>query len=258
MQVRFAAMCIAETALTTKANLTPAGIAILPSVFNVVVLLSVLSVGNSAVFGSSRVLAALAEQGQAPRILAYIDRRGRPLASITVASVVGLFSFFAGSDKQKDAFEWMIALSGLSVIFTWGSICLAHIRFRRAWRIQGHSLDELAFQSQPGVIGSWIGLGLCSLFLVAAFWTGFAPIGYRELSVSERVEHWFSSYLAFPVVCLFYFPYKFWFRTSIPRSRTMDLKTGMRTDIDLAELLAEERAERRAWSRGKKVYKFFC
>ncbi|OWA55430.1 putative General amino-acid permease GAP1 [Hypsibius exemplaris] len=46
-----------------------AGIKILPSIFNGVILVSVLSVGNSAVYGASRTLCALAQQGQAPQIL---------------------------------------------------------------------------------------------------------------------------------------------------------------------------------------------
>lgn len=204
------------------------------------------------------MLASLAEQGQAPRILAYIDRRGRPLSAIILACSLGFFGFLAGSNAQHDAFEWMIALSGLSTIFTWGSICLSHIRFRRAWRIQGHSLDELAFVSQPGTVGSWIGLVLALCVLVAQFWTGFAPIGYEKLTGGERVRAWFSVYLGFPVILAFYVPYKFWFKTRVMRSNKMDLKTGMRMDIDLGELLAEERAEKRAWSRGKKAYKFFC
>ncbi|KAL9060280.1 MAG: hypothetical protein Q9162_000684 [Coniocarpon cinnabarinum] len=235
-----------------------AGISVLPSVFNVVVLISVLSVGNSAVFGSSRVLAALAEQRQAPRILAYVDRRGRPLVAIILACVLGFLAFFAGSNKQHAAFEWMVALSGLSTIFTWGSICLAHIRFRRAWVVQGHSLEELAFTSQPGVAGSWVGLGLAACVLVAQFWTAIAPLGYTKLTTSDRVRNWFSVYLTLPIVIAFYLPYKWWFKTKVMRTHTMDLRTGMRMDIDLHELVAEERAERRAWSRGKKTYKFFC
>lgn len=203
-------------------------------------------------------MASLAEQGQAPRILAYIDRRGRPLSAIILACLLGFFAFFAGSDKQRDAFEWMIALSGLSTIFTWGSICLSHIRFRRAWKVQGHSLNELAFVSQPGIIGSWVGLVLAICVLVAQFWTGFAPIGFEQLSGAERVRSWFAVYLGCPVILTFYLPYKFWFKTKIMRSSRMDLKTGMRMDIDIAELLAEERAEKRAWSRSKKAYKFFC
>lgn len=52
--------------------ITNAGIKGLPSVFNVVIMIAVLSVGNSSIYGCSRTLAALAEQHQAPRILGYI------------------------------------------------------------------------------------------------------------------------------------------------------------------------------------------
>lgn len=234
-----------------------AGISGLPSVMNSVIMIAVLSVGNSSIYGSSRTLAALAEQAQAPRFLAYIDRRGRPLWAICIASSLGLLAFLAASDKQQEAFDWMLALSGLSSIFTWGSICLAHIRFRKAWRVQGHTLDELAFRSQPGVIGSWIGFGFNCLVLIAQFWTGFAPVGYASESSQALAKSFFEAYLAAPVVIAFYIPYKLWFRTPFMRSRDMDLKTGRR-DLDLVQLLAEEKAERAAWPRWKKAYKFLC
>lgn len=126
---------------------------------NVVIMIAVLSVGNSAVYGSSRTLAALASQGQAPKFLGYIDRSGRPLVSILLTSACGFLCFIvaAGTNVREQAFDWMLAISGLSSIFTWGSICLCHIRFRKAWKVQGRSLDELAFRSQPGVLGSWVG-----------------------------------------------------------------------------------------------------
>ncbi|KAL9616909.1 MAG: hypothetical protein Q9160_008257 [Pyrenula sp. 1 TL-2023] len=234
-----------------------AGISGLPSVMNTVIMIAVLSVGNSSIYGSSRTLAALAEQGQAPRFLAYIDRRGRPLWAICIASVLGLLAFLAASDKQQEAFDWMLALSGLSSIFTWGSICLAHIRFRKAWRVQGYTLDELAFRSQPGVIGSWIGFIFNCLVLIAQFWTGFAPVGYASESSSALAKGFFEVYLAAPVVIAFYLPYKIWFKTPFMRSRDMDLKTGRR-DLDLGQLLAEEKAERASWPRWKKAYKFLC
>ncbi|KAF1987711.1 amino acid permease [Aulographum hederae CBS 113979] len=234
-----------------------AGISGLPSVFNVVIMIAVLSVGNSSIYGSSRTLAALAEQGQAPRFLGYIDRKGRPMAGICVASALGFLAFLAGSSKQSDAFNWMLALSGLSSIFTWGSICLAHIRFRKGWKVQGHSLDELAFRSQPGLIGSWIGFLFNMLVLIAQFWVGFAPIGYGEMTSGELVENWFAVYLALPVVLAFYIPYKIWFRTPFVRSHNMDLHTGIR-ELNLAELIAEERAEQASWPKWKKAYKFLC
>jgi len=168
------------------------GISGLPSVMNVVIMIAVLSVGNSSVYGSSRTLAALAEQGQAPRFLAYIDREGRPLFAIIIALALGFLAFLAGSSAQNDVFNWLLALSGLSSIFTWGSICLAHIRFRKGWKVQGHTLSEMAWTSQPGLIGSWVGFILNCLVLVAQFWTGIWPIGYGEDTPGEQAENFFE------------------------------------------------------------------
>lgn len=234
-----------------------AGISGLDSVMNAVIMISVLSVGNAAIYGSSRTMAALAEQNQAPKFLAYIDRKGRPISAIVLASLFGLLGFLAASSKQQEAFMWMLAISGLSAVFTWASICLAHIRFRRAWKLQGHSLDELPFQAQGGVIGSWVGFVINCIVLIAQFWTGFAPIGYSEMTDSERVKNWFSTYLAAPIVLTFYITYKICYRTSIVRAKDMDVSTGRR-DLDLDHLIAEERAERLSWPRWKRIYKFFC
>ena len=234
-----------------------AGIDVLPSVMNVVIMISVLSVGNSAIYGSSRTLAALAEQRQAPAFLAYIDRKGRPLYAIILASVLGLLGFLAATHKQQDAFNWMLALSGLSSIFTWSSICLAHIRFRQAWALQGHGLDELAFRSPVGVIGSWVGLTFNALVLCAQFWTGFSPVGWKEMSTRDLVVNFFQAYLAAPVVILMYCGYKIWNKTEVLKTRDMDLFTGKR-EFNVRSLVAEEKADRLNWPAWKKWYKFFC
>lgn len=232
-------------------------IAGLPGVMNCIIMISVLSVGNSAVYGSSRTLAALAEQRQAPHIFAYIDRKGRPIVSILLACVLGWLGYFASSRYQETAFNWMMAISGLSSIFTWGSICLAHIRFRAAWRAQGHTLDELAFKSPVGVIGSYVGLLFNVLILIAQFWTGFAPVDYGDMSAGERVNEFFQDYLAAPVVVIMYVVYKVLYRTKILRARDINLHTGKR-ELNVKGMLQEERAERKMWPRWKKLYKFFC
>lgn len=199
--------------------------------------------------------------GQAPRFLAYIDRKGRPLKAIGVAAAFGFLAYLAASNKDTEVFTWLQALSGLSSIFTWGSICLAHIRFRRAWRVQGRSLDELAFRSQAGVLGSWIGFIFNVLVLIAQFWTGFAPIqpqyGPPITGTLAHVRNFFQAYLAAPVVLLCYIVYKLIYRTPIMRCKDMDLKTGLR-DLNVAELLADEEWEKASWPKWKKAYKFLC
>lgn len=234
-----------------------AGIQVLPSVMNAVIMISVLSVGNSAIYGSSRTLAALAEQEQAPSIFRYIDRKGRPLAAILLASLLGALAFAAASTIQVELFNWLLALSGLSSIFTWGSICLAHIRFRRAWRVQGYSLDELGWQSPTGIWGSYVGFTMNALVLVAQFWTGFSPVGYEQHDTKWLVKNFFQAYLTVPIVVLFFIVYKFWRRTKFVKLRDVDLFTGRR-ELNLKVLVAQEREERMHWPRWKKLYKFLC
>jgi amino acid transporter len=251
---------------STDANASPfviavrnAGISAVPSIMNVVILIAVLSVGNSSVYGSSRTLAALADQGQAPKILGYIDRSGRPLVAILFSSAFGFICYIvaAGDEIRGKAFTWMLAISGLAAIFNWASICLCHIRFRKAWKVQGHTLDELAFKSQATVYGSYVGFIFNILILIAQFWTGFAPVGYGDMTVGERIENFFQAYLAFPIVALCFIGYKIVFKTRFKRASEMDVTSGKR-ELDLPAILAQERAEQAKWPRWKKVYKVFC
>ncbi|ORY10657.1 AAT family amino acid transporter [Clohesyomyces aquaticus] len=253
-------------ASSSDANASPfviavknAGISVVPSIMNVVILIAVLSVGNSSIYGSSRTLAALADRGQAPKILGYIDRSGRPLVAILFSSLFGFICYIvaAGTDTRTKAFNWMLAISGLAAIFNWASICLCHIRFRRAWKLQGHTLDELAFKSQATVYGSYVGFIFNILILVAQFWTGFAPVGYGEMTAGERVQSFFQAYLAFPIVVICYVGYKVAFKTKFKRTHEIDVTSGRR-ELNLAALLAEERAEQAKWPRWKKIYKTVC
>ncbi|KUJ13813.1 amino acid permease [Mollisia scopiformis] len=238
-----------------------AGISGLPSVFNVVIMIAVLSVGNSAVYGSSRTLAALAEQRQAPRILGYIDRKGRPLVSILFTCAIGLIAYTAVMNEaaENNVFNWLMALSGLSSIFTWLTICLCHIRFRAAWKLAGHSLDELPFRSQPGLLGSWAGFVLNSLVFVAQFWTGFSPEGYQDMTTSDLVINFFEVYLAAPIIVISYVGYKLWFKTRFVKLADVDLATGIRdSGEDLRVLKEMDKLEFNARPWWGKLYQIFC
>lgn len=234
-----------------------AGIQVLPSVMNAVILVAVLSVGNSAVFGSSRTLAAMAKLSQAPRFLGYVDRRGRPLVAIGLAGVFGLLAFLADLSGRYPVLDWLLAISGLSTVFTWASICLCHIRFRRAWALRGRSLDDIAFVSQVGVAGSWVGLVLNVCILAAQFWVGAFPIKWETMTRSEVVQSFFLKCVGVPIVVLFYALHKLFYRTTYVRVRDMDVDTGRR-DFNLPILKAQERGERAAWPRWKRFYKFIC
>lgn len=214
------------------------GIKGLPSVINAVILIAVLSVGNASVYACSRSLNSLAEQGMAPKWTGYIDRLGRPLVAIVVTNVFGLFAFIAASDKQQDAFNWLLSLSGLSSIFTWMSINIAHIRFRAAMKAQNKPLSELAFKSWLGVPGSWYGFGMNFLVLAAQLWLAIYPLG-----LAPNASLFFQNYLGVPVVVISWIGYKLYTRSwrILIDAHDIDLDTGrLVPDFDLIE---QERAD---------------
>jgi amino acid transporter len=186
---------------------------------NFVILISVLSIGVSAVYGGSRTLTALAQQGYAPKLFTYVDRSGRPLPSVAIIILFGCLAYVNLDANGPTVFSWLLALSGLAALFTWGSICLAHIRFRKAWKHHGHTLDEIPFHAIGGVYGSYLGLILCALVLIATFYTAVQPL---------EVEAFFKVYLAMPIVILFWIGGFFWKRTGWLRTHQIDVDTGRR------------------------------
>jgi amino acid transporter len=144
-----------------------AGLIGFDSFMNVVILVSVVSIGVSGVYGGSRTLTALGEQGYAPKCFTYIDRSGRPLWSVVFILAWGGLSYMNLAATGVVVFNWFVSLSGLAALFTWGSICLAHIRFRKAWAYHGHTLDEIPFKAAGGVAGSWLGLAIIVVVLIA-------------------------------------------------------------------------------------------
>jgi len=202
----------------------------LPSVFNAIITISVISVANSCTFASTRTMQALAANNMGPSFLKYIDKKGRPIWCILIQIAFGLLAFINEASSGPIVFDWLLSLSGLSYFFVWGSICLSHIRFRHAWKAQGHTLSELPYQAQFGIIGSYLGLALNWIALIATFYVSLYPVGS-----DPSANYFFQQYLAAPIVIFLYLYWKCYTKFRGPlwvAISDIDLKTGMR-DFDL-------------------------
>ena len=234
------------------------GIKALPSIFNAVITLSVLSVANSCTFAATRTIQALCAKGMGPSWGAKVDKKGRPWVALIVVLAFGLLAYVNESPNGSTAFTWLLSISGLSNFFTWGSICLAHIRFRKAWKMNGRTTDDLPFAAMFGVIGSWIGLALNILCLIAQFYVALFPIGGTP---TLGAEYFFESYLAFPVVILFFVGYKLWYKQWNVGVKLSDINIDEgRREIDLDAFRAEmdaERAEKASWPLWKRTWDFW-
>jgi yeast amino acid transporter len=138
----------------------------------------------------------------------------------------------------------------LTFVDSRGSICYAHIRFRRAWKVQGYNVDDLPFRAAAGVYGSWFGLLLNILCLIAQFYVALFPI-----DGTPDAKAFFQAYLAAPIVLFFFIVWKVYKKTRFVRSSEVDLVSGRRL-MNLAELKIQEREEQQAWGPWKRYFLF--
>ncbi|KAK1515101.1 amino-acid permease inda1 [Colletotrichum costaricense] len=227
-----------------------AGIQILPHIINGVITCAVISVANSCTYGSTRVLQALAQSGRAPSIFAKIDKSGRPIYCVALQVAFGFISFITVAADSKTVFNWLLAVTGLSGQFAYASIMIAHIRFRKAWRVQGRSTEDIPWRSALGVVGSYVGVFLVCCSLAATFYSSLFPVGGKP-----SAESFFQGYLAAPITIslfLFWKVYtKDWgFGVDL---YSVDLDMGRRPEEELDDVYEGAEKKKSVWKRGLSV-----
>jgi aromatic amino acid transport protein AroP len=107
------------------------------NILNFVVLTAALSVYNSGVYCNSRMLYGLAEQGDAPKALMKVDRRGVPVMAIGVSAFVTLLCVVVNFLLPTGALMLLMSLVVSALIINWAMISLSHLKFRRIMQARG-------------------------------------------------------------------------------------------------------------------------
>lgn len=135
-----------------------AGIKVLPSIINAVILTSASSSANAMLYGGSRYLYALAQNNQAPRFLLMCTKSGVPWCSVLVTCSFSLLTYMSVSGGSNTVFTWFQNLATITILFTWVSISLAYIKFHQALQVQGFDRNSLIFKAPFQPYLSWIAL----------------------------------------------------------------------------------------------------
>ena len=235
-----------------------ANIKVYPHILNAVILLSVLSVANCAYYSAARILHSFFVQFYPQPTLIKVDEKGRAVTCMFIISIFGLLSFFAAAPFRVDFFNWLLALSGLAVLFIYFGFNLAHIRFRAAMKVQNRSLNELAFISPTGVWGSYWGIFMVVLIFIAQFWVALTPMGTH----TPNAQSFFQNYLCAILWILCYIGHKLYNRNCqflIPLDKLNIDKD--RIIYNHEELMQQEKEHLKMTQNGrfwKKLFNFFC
>lgn len=118
------------------------GIPYAADLMNFVILTAILSVGNSGLYASTRILWAMSRTGMAPRGLSKLSARGVPLYALLITLCFALLSLLTSVVAADTLFMVLMAVSGMSGTVTWIVIAYAQYRFRREYMASGGTVAE--------------------------------------------------------------------------------------------------------------------
>jgi GABA permease len=107
------------------------GIPYAPDIMNFVVLTAVLSVLNSSLYTTSRMLFALTRHNDAPQFLLNTTRRGVPIWAILTGTIFGYVSVLLYYFFPEQVFTWLINASGAIALFVYLLIAISELVMRR-------------------------------------------------------------------------------------------------------------------------------
>ena len=99
--------------------LEEAGVNAAASVINAVIVIAVISAGNSSLYVSSRTLLYMSRTGKAPRILGKVNRAGVPWVALLLSNLVACIAFLSVSAGAGTVYNALITLSGVATFIVW-------------------------------------------------------------------------------------------------------------------------------------------
>lgn len=214
-----------------------AGIKVLDSVINVVIVLSAWSAGAAYLYMATRSLYSMALTGNAPRIFTHCSQSGIPYWALAASASISVLAYLNVANSGVKVFNWFINIINTGGFQSWICCCMIYIRFRKATIAQG--VTDLPLRSRLQPYAAWVSMIAFAILLLLSGCKVFLR-GQWDLST------FLSACIGLPIFFAIYFGHKLtagrkdaWLRDPVE----VDLHSG------LDELALEEEI--------KPVYKWY-
>ncbi|MDQ7192783.1 amino acid permease [Staphylococcus felis] len=182
-----------------------AGLAFAASFMNAVILTSVLSAGNSGMYASTRMLYSMSKDGLASKAFGKTNQKGTPIISMLSTALVVILIFVV-QHLSGNAYEYIVAASGLTGFIAWLGIAISHYRFRKAFDAQNYDVSQLKYQAKLFPFGPILALILCIVVIIGQD-VDFITSGDFDLN------RFLITYMGIPVFLIFFFYHKIRYKT---------------------------------------------
>lgn len=213
------------------------------SFMNAVILTSVISACNHALFAGSRLAYTLGTEGYIPKVFTRVNRFKIPYVGVLATWFAGGLCFGSSFIGAGTLWSWLQSIVGVSNQIAWWSIAVTSLRFRKGLEKQGKT-HQLTYTNWTYPYGPWFVLIFVTFIILVQGWSTFSP---------WNVSDFFSTYLevgVFPLTFVLWWLYKKG-KDRFVKYEEMDFETDryLETEEELAQNLYEEGLE--GWEKFK-------
>jgi AAT family amino acid transporter len=172
------------------------GISQAAGVINFVVITAALSSFNSTTFSGSRMLHSLASKGQAPAAMSHLNTSGVPVRGVLVTIGFLLLGVLLNYLVPERIFGMIMSILAFNTVWTWGTVLVAHWRFRR------QQPGPLPFRLRLWPLSSVLALAFLTFVLVmlgyspdtrvalyvGAGWVALLTLAYWGFGIGRRMR----------------------------------------------------------------------
>ncbi len=109
-------------------------------IVDIIVLVSVTSCLNSALYTASRMMYSLSKRGDAPKIAQVTSVSRTPVYAVLLSTAMAFLCTFANYLAPAEVFNFLLASSGAIALLVYLVIALSQLRMRKKLLAQGHQL----------------------------------------------------------------------------------------------------------------------
>ncbi|MBH2002299.1 MAG: amino acid permease [Moraxellaceae bacterium] len=137
---------------------------------NFVILTAALSVYNSGMFANSRMLFGLAQQGNAPKVFAKVNKQGVPVPAVLLSALLIFGCVILNYKVPEEALSHLMYVVVGALVLNWAMITLTHLKFKAM--VKENNL-KTSFPALWSPFGNYLVLAFIGVVLYIMWQQGF-------------------------------------------------------------------------------------
>ncbi|QER38343.1 amino acid permease [Acinetobacter suaedae] len=126
---------------TYSVTLSALGVPEARHIVSFVVLTSVCSCFNSALYTCSRMLFSLSKRGDAPKSFGYLNKKGSPGIGVIASCLFALFATFLTATESMNVYDIFMLATGTAALYVYLTIAFSQLRMRKKLEAEGAKID---------------------------------------------------------------------------------------------------------------------